>query len=284
MDENLKKQFESLNKRIEDAESNVNAAKNILGKIYEDYLRVDYTQIDGEVGKFNGFEMVTDSGKKHKINENYAAKSKLVYGDVLKLIEEDGKSIFKQIEKVNKERVEGILTKKEGEWYLLTDRGSYKVSDAAAEYHKAELNSQAVAFLPADDLDAPFATLDTVESPHVVKKEDGKKGTKAKVKKEEKEENIKDMDKKEMDLKDKKEEKPAKQALKPKSEPKTSSGTASKPKKSSPAKKPAKRSPKSSGSSKPGPKTRSTRSKPTVSKTEEPLSGAKVALDDDDLV
>jgi hypothetical protein len=235
MDENLKKQLESLAKRVEEAESNVNAAKNIINKIHEDYLRVDYTQIEGETGKFNGTEMVTDEGKKFKVNENYAAKSKLVYGDVLKLIEEDGKNIYKQIEKIEKERVEGILTKKEGEWYLLTDRGSHKVSDAAAEYHKAEINSQAVAYLPADDLEAPFATLDTVESPHVVEKESKKKVTRTTKDKKDnkKEENIKDMNKKEMDLKKKTKKSPAEKKTAPKSKakPKTpSKKTTSKPK------------------------------------------------------
>ena len=281
MDENLKRQLESLDKRIEEAESNVNAAKNILKKIYEDYLRVDYTQVDGELGKFNGFEMVTEDGKKFEVNENYAAKSKLVYGDILKLINEDGRNIFKQIDKVEKERVEGIMTKKEGEWYLLTDRGSYKVSDAAAEFHKAELNSQAVAYLPADNLDAPFATLDTVEAPSVIESKKEQKKTKDQVDKktDQKEENIKDRNKKEMDLKKKTKTSPTKKtAEKPKLESKSST------KKSKPGPKTTSKSSKRTTSKKPTRKASpKTRSKSSSSETEQ-SSGGKKVLDDDDLV
>ena len=201
MDDNAKKQIEDLAKRIDDAESSLNAAKRILNRLNDDYLKVDYTQIDGIVGKYDGIKMLGEDGKEYEISANYAAKSKLVYGDVLKLIEEDGKKLFKQIERVNRERVEGILTKKEGEWYLLTDRGSYRVSDAAAEYQKAELNSQASAFLPADNLGAPFATLDNVEGASVI----GKKPTEEKkviVRKAlGKETNLKEIKSKEIDLK-----------------------------------------------------------------------------------
>jgi len=239
MDENLKKQLEDLQNRIEEAESNVNASKNILNRIYEDYLRVDYTQVEGETGKFNGEKMVTDEGKEFNVNENYAAKSKLVYGDVLKLIDKDGKNIFKQIEKVERERVEGILTKKEGEWYLLTDRGSHRVSDAAAEYHKAQLNSQAVAFLPKDNPKAPFATIDTVEGPSVIKNDD-----KVEKKENKKQEDLKKMDKKEMNLKktkktdasNKKPAKKAKSSSKKSSKPKSKPKAKAKPKPKAPAK------------------------------------------------
>jgi len=200
MDDNAKKQIEDLAKRIDDAESSLNAAKRILNRLNDDYLKVDYTQIDGIVGKYDGIKMLGEDGKEYEISANYAAKSKLVYGDVLKLIEEDGKKLFKQIERVNRERVEGILTKKEGEWYLLTDRGSYRVSDAAAEYQKAELNSQASAFLPADNLGAPFATLDNVEGASVIgKKPAGEK--KVIVGKETNLKEIKSKESKEIDLK-----------------------------------------------------------------------------------
>lgn len=264
MDENAKKQIEDLVKRFEQIESSLNSAQKILRRLENDYLKVDYTQMEGKVGKFDGVNMVADNGKKYKVNENYAAKSKLVYGDVLKLIEEDGKELFKQIQKVDKTRVEGIMTKKDGEWYILTDRGSYKVSDAAAEYQNAELNSEASAFLPEDDLDAPFAALDTVEKPSVVEVKPGKeaktteKKTKEDTKKDsKKEEDLKDLKEKEVELK--KEEKPKKRTTAKK-----------KPKKTS------KKSP------------RRTKSKPKSSvkseQKEEKKSDRKKIIDDDDLI
>lgn len=274
MDENLKKQLEDLQNRIEEAESNVNASKNILNRIYEDYLRVDYTQIEGETGKFNGVAMVTSEGKEFKVNENYAAKSKLVYGDELKLIEQDGKNIFKQIEKVEKERVEGILTKKEGEWYLLTDRGSHRVSDAAAEYHKAELNSQAVAFLPKDNPKAPFATIDTVEGPSVIKEDKSEEKSVPSEDSNKKQEDIKKMDKKEMDLKKKTKtkNKPAKSGSTPRPAPKPTPKQTPRP-----APKPKTKSSSKSSRSKDAPSDTSTDDSKASSKK-------KKILGDDDLV
>jgi len=171
---------------------------------------VDYTQVEGTVGKYDGKDLITEAGEKYEVPANYAAKSKLVYGDILKLIEEDGKKLFKQIERVRKERVEGILTKKDGAWFLLTDRGSYKVSESAAQFQSAQLNSQATAYLPAENMDAPFATLDMVEGASVIeakpafKKEPEKKEkidrpVKKHVKK--KEEDLKGFESKEIDLK-----------------------------------------------------------------------------------
>jgi len=212
MDENAKNQIQELVGRIEQIESTLNSAKKILRKLESDYLKVDYTQVEGVVGKYDGKDLITEAGEKHEVPANYAAKSKLVYGDVLKLIEEDGKKLFKQIERVRKERVEGILTKKDGAWFLLTDRGSYKVSDSAAQFQNAQLNSQASAYLPEENMDAPFATLDVVEGASVIgskpaiekapEKED-KKAKPVKKPDKKKEEDLKGFESKEIDLKEK---------------------------------------------------------------------------------
>jgi len=168
MDENTRSQIQELAAKLEQIELALSSAQKLLNKLENNYLKVDYTQIDGIVGSYDGKYLTTKDGSKYEVPANYAAKSKLVFGDVLKMIEENGKQLFKQIEKVRKERVEGILTKKDGEWFLLTDRGSYKVLEAAALYHNAQLNSQATAYLPADNMDAPFAALDAVEGLSVV--------------------------------------------------------------------------------------------------------------------
>ncbi len=219
MEEEAKKQIEDLVKRIDEIESSLNAAKRILNRLNDDYLKVDYTQIEGIVGKYDGIYMQGEDGKKYDVSQNYAAKSKLVFGDVLKLIEEDGKKLYKQIERVKRERVEGILTKKEGEWYILTDRGSYRISDAAAEFQKAEINSQASAFLPADNLNAPFATLDNVEGASVIK---GKNPVDNRVVAEKNEANLKDIHDNQINLKkvpDKKVQAEPKASVKPTEKP-----------------------------------------------------------------
>ena len=163
MHDQNQKQIDDLTRKLDRIEASLNSTRKELNRFINDHLRVDYTQVDGIVGTYDGYVMTTEAGEKYEVPANYAAKTKLVFGDILKLIEEDGKKLFKQIGRANREKVHGILTKKEGEWYLLTDRGSYKVSDVAAEYQGAALNSETTAFLPADNLDAPFATIDVVQ-------------------------------------------------------------------------------------------------------------------------
>lgn len=155
--------IDELKRKINQAESIISSSKKTLEKLEKEATRPDYTQIEGIVGSYNGSQMVAEDGTAYDVPSNYAAKTKLVFGDVLKLIDEDGKKLFKQIDRVDRTKVEGILTKKEGEWYLLTDRGSYKVSDTAAEFQGAQLNSEATAFIPKNNLEAPFAAIDQVE-------------------------------------------------------------------------------------------------------------------------
>lgn len=119
--------------------------------------------IPGVIGTFDGINMITEDGKTFEIPANYAAKSKMIYGDKLKMTEKDGKNWFKQIDKKNRESVEGIVTKKEGEWYVLTEHGSHKLSQTASEYHDIKVNDRLIVLLPKDNITAPFASIDKVE-------------------------------------------------------------------------------------------------------------------------
>jgi len=106
--------------------------------------------------------MTADDGQRFEVPANYAAKSRLVYGDRLKKIEENGATLFKQIVKVPRKKIQGILNKKEGMWYIITDAGSYKIADVAAEFNHAELHDEAEALIPETDANAPFAALDKI--------------------------------------------------------------------------------------------------------------------------
>jgi hypothetical protein len=122
----------------------------------------DYRNAPGPQGVFNGFKMVTEDGTSFDVPLNYAAKSKLVFGDILKRVEIDGRNLFKHIEKVNRKKSEGILNKRDDDWYFLSHEGSYKVSPVAAEFQKAEDGDEALVLLPEDSKDADFATLDKI--------------------------------------------------------------------------------------------------------------------------
>ncbi len=144
---------------LRNADKNLRKAQKLLESLSQDVLE-SYDDIPGTLGIFDGVSMVTPEGKSYEVNPNYAAKSMLVVGDNLKMVEEGEKQVFKQISKVPRKRVEGILNKKEGNWYALTDTGSYQLLDVAVEFRDGEVNDELVVLIPEENLDAAYATLE----------------------------------------------------------------------------------------------------------------------------
>lgn len=157
--ENRLDQVKSL---VESLRHNLDKISRIVDKIQQDQKKEMYKKMPGIEGEFDGAYLVAEDGSKHEVPANYAAKSRLVYGDKLKIVEEDGKKVFKQIQKLDRKEVKGVLSKKEGKWYLLADEGTYKISDIAAEFNQVQLNEKAVALVPENQINAPFAALDRV--------------------------------------------------------------------------------------------------------------------------
>jgi hypothetical protein len=156
------KKYENIKNLLQSAINQVEKVKNAVENLEQEERKSHYQNIPGTEGVFDGQYLVAEDGRKTEVPANYAAKSKLVYGDILKVFTDSGKQIFKQIDRVDRKKIEGIMTKKEGKWYLLSDLGSYKVSDVSADYNKAELNDKAFAFIPAENPKVPFAALDYV--------------------------------------------------------------------------------------------------------------------------
>lgn len=129
-------------------------------KILEDAK--DYKAMPGVEGTFDGASIVSATGEKIDVPANYAAKSKIVYGDKLKAIDDEGKKVFKQIEKVARKELTGVLSKKDGKWHILTDANTYRISDIAADFQKAVSGGKAVVLVPENNLNVPFATLEKV--------------------------------------------------------------------------------------------------------------------------
>jgi hypothetical protein len=166
-----KEKYEGAKRMIQAAMRNLERVSNYVEKMEQEDRKEYYMGIPGVEGTFDGESMVTEDGKKKVVPPNYAAKSRLVFGDKLKLFKDGDRDIYKQIERVERKKIEGILTKKEGKWYILSDSGSYKISDTSAEFNDAQLNDEADAFIPADNLKAPFAALDRIK-----KRKEDKKG------------------------------------------------------------------------------------------------------------
>lgn len=104
-------------------------------------------------GAFDGQNMVGPDGKQYSVPANYASKSKLVEGDVLKLtITRDGSFIYKQIGPIQRQRLIGQLVRDEGtgEFKVMVDGRGYKVLLASITYFKGEVGDEVVILVPQD--------------------------------------------------------------------------------------------------------------------------------------
>lgn len=156
------KKFDNIKKLLRSAQFQLEHVANVIEMMEHDEKKAYYQGVPGTEGTFDGQYLVAPDGRKTEVPGNYAAKSRLVCGDVLKVFNDNGKQVFKQIDKVERKKIEGILTKKEGKWYILADTGSYKVLDVAAEFNQAQLNDKVCAFIPLNNLNSSFAALDKV--------------------------------------------------------------------------------------------------------------------------
>jgi hypothetical protein len=180
---NHEKDIEQIKKMVWSTKKNLEKIEHMLVKMETKRERDKLLELDGVEGVFDGFNMTDSEGKTYEVPANYAAKSRLVFGDKLKMVEKDGRQLFKQLEKVPRKTSQGIATKKEGLWYAITDTGSYKISDVAAEFNEIQINEELVVIIPEDNLGAPFAALDKVIRPETEEK-DTKKSSRVGDKKE----------------------------------------------------------------------------------------------------
>ena len=110
---------------------------------------------DGEVveGVFDGVSMIGADGRSYTVPANYASKSKLVEGDLLKLtITNDGSFLYKQIGPVERKRLRGTLMQDEdtGEYTVMAQGNVFKVLSASVTYYKGEVGDEVVILVPSD--------------------------------------------------------------------------------------------------------------------------------------
>lgn len=124
----------------------------------DDLDRIQMTPEDGDgeagsiiEGVFDGYQMIGPDGKKYSVPANYASKSKLVEGDLLKLtISPDGAFIYKQIKPIDRERLRGKLVKDKetDEFRVLVDKKLYKVLLASVTYYRGNVGDEAIILTP----------------------------------------------------------------------------------------------------------------------------------------
>lgn len=115
-------------------------------------------------GVFDGENMIGPDGKQYSMPANYASKSKLVEGDIMKLtITEKGTFVYKQIGPIERRRVVGIIVQSEsGNFYVVDESGHrWRVLTASITYYKGQVGDEAVILVPKNS-DSKWAAVDNV--------------------------------------------------------------------------------------------------------------------------
>lgn len=161
------KQAKRLRALIEEAETSLAAAKELLISLVGDDPVMTKATTEENIGKviegvFDGQNMAGGDGKMYPVPANYASKSKLVQGDILKLsIAEDGSFLYKQIGPIARKQVVGGLTQREGHYIVTVGEKEYRVLLASVTYFKAKPGDQVSINIPDDDsVDTEWAALE----------------------------------------------------------------------------------------------------------------------------
>lgn len=114
-------------------------------------------------GVFNGESMFGPDGKQYSVPANYASKSKLVEGDILKLsITPNGTFVYKQIGPIDRIRLIGNLEKdSEGGFVVNTEKKPYKVLTASVTYFKGQAGDEVVILVPKNS-DSNWAAVENI--------------------------------------------------------------------------------------------------------------------------
>lgn len=154
MEESKQNKIVLLRQMIENAERNITAAKQILAQLDSGFKKsakdLEISQIIE--GTFDGEKMISLEGKSYPVPANYASKSKLVEGDLLKLsITEDGLFLYKQISPIDRRKIIGIVMSNDnGKYYVLSEGKKYKVLLASLTYFKAEEGDEVTLVVPKE--------------------------------------------------------------------------------------------------------------------------------------
>lgn len=168
MSELPEKQIKRLRTLIQDAETNLAAAKELLISIVgDDGVPVTPSSSNAEVGGkvvegvFDGQIMIGPDGKSYPVPANYASKSKLVEGDIMKLtIADDGGFIYKQISQTPRKQIIGTLVQHDGAYFVEAGGREYRILLASVTYFRINIGDQVTIIVPEDNEDATWAAVE----------------------------------------------------------------------------------------------------------------------------
>ncbi|MDR3583114.1 MAG: hypothetical protein P4L62_02030 [Candidatus Pacebacteria bacterium] len=163
--------IQSLREMIYNAEKTLQGAKAMLLQLEGKKKvgrRKKILDEDGEEGRvvqgtFDGQVMLGTDSRQYPVPANYASKSKLVEGDMLKLtITPDGSFIYKQIGPAERKRLIGIANQDmDGNYFIAAEGKAYKVLLASITYFKVEPGDEVTLVIPRD-LDSDWGSIENV--------------------------------------------------------------------------------------------------------------------------
>ncbi|MFA4996228.1 MAG: hypothetical protein WC536_03775 [Patescibacteria group bacterium] len=150
------KELQAIKHLLDSAENNIRQVKSILFASEITKKAQDLEESgDGTVieGVFDGENMIGPDKTKYPTPPNYASKSKLIPGDVLKLtILPDGSFLFKQIGPIKRKKIIGELEEiSEGKFIVNAEGRKYRVLLASVTYFKANNGDKLTIIVPEKD-------------------------------------------------------------------------------------------------------------------------------------
>lgn len=170
MSELPEKQVKRLHSLLQEAETNLAAARELLisitgddgGSITPKSSNIDTVKGKVVEGVFDGQKMAGPDGKEYPVPANYASKSKLIEGDILKLtITDDGGFVYKQIGPTERKQVIGTLAQHDGVFYVEANGREYRILLASVTYFKINIGDQVAIIVPVDNPDAVWAAVES---------------------------------------------------------------------------------------------------------------------------
>lgn len=162
--------IQALREMVNNAEKTIQGAKAMLlqleGKKKTGRPRkIEGDATDGTIieGTFDGQIMLGTDGKQYPVPANYASKSKLVEGDMLKLtITDSGTFLYKQIGPIERRHALGVVTQDEaGNYYVIAGGKPHRVLLASITYFKASPGDEVAVVLPRD-IESNWAAIENI--------------------------------------------------------------------------------------------------------------------------
>ena len=167
-DQTLK--IQALRDMVNNAEKTIQGAKAMLLQLEGKKKTGRPRKIEGDLsdatvieGTFDGQIMIGTDGKQYPVPANYASKSKLVEGDMLKLtITDNGTFLYKHIGPIERRHARGVVTQDEaGNYYVIAGGKPHRVLLASITYFKATPGDEVAVVLPRD-IETSWAAIENI--------------------------------------------------------------------------------------------------------------------------